>query len=190
MEINVSKQEILKEVERRISLESSILPDKYDLLWVNTNKKELLEGFWIEGCESVISIFKRYLSDSTTEHSFTSYDTDSVFELKVEMPERYSNLLDGSVITAVKMIIACNVVFGWLNSVLPDLAVKYKEESTGYADDLRSKILYRNSPLKPLLPAKEDKESIQEAEDPFASAKSDNVDITQFWELKCKANFR
>lgn len=206
--INVSKKEIYNEVDRRLSIESSVLPDKYDFIWVGENRKELLEGFWVEGCETVVSIFKRYLNDATVEHSFTSYNVESVFELKAEMPERYSSLLDGSVITDVKMLIACNVVFGWLNSVMPDLAVKYKEESSGYADDLRSKILYRNSPSKTLSAAKLDNERTiedelslfqakednvalhEEKEATLASAKKDAVSVTQLWEEKCKARFR
>lgn len=188
--INVSKKEIYNEVDRRLSIESSVNSDKYDFIWVGENRRELLDGFWVEGCESVVSIFKRYLSEDTIEHSFTDYDADATFELKAEMPERYSSFLDGSVVTDVKMMIACNVVYGWLNSVMPDLASKYKDESTGYADDLRSKISYRTAPSKSLEAAKSDDVSTQEDELSLADAKSDDEQLTQWWEGKCKIIIR
>ena len=92
MNINISRNEILNEVERRISVESSIIPEKYDLLWVNTNKKELLKGYWIEGCESVVSLFKRYLDTETISHTLTSESTDETFVIDVTMPGKRQNM--------------------------------------------------------------------------------------------------
>ena len=207
MNINISRNEILNEVERRISVESSIMPDKYDLLWVNTNKKELLKGYWIEGCESVVSLFKRYLDTKTISHTLTSESTDETFAIEVTMPSRYNSLLDGSVSTDVKMMMACNITYRWFSAILPDVSEKYNVEANGYADSIQSKICFRTAPVANLYSSKSDDEEIggDEAalsqakndsdniyveESPLSKPKVDEVDVVQLRNCKCKVNIR
>lgn len=177
MNINISRNEILNEVERRISVESSIMPEKYDLLWVNTNKKELLKGYWIEGCESVVSLFKRYLDTETISHTLTSGSTDETFVIDVTMPGRYNSLLDGSVSTDVKMMMACNITYRWFSVVLPDVSEKYNVEANGYADSIQSKICFRTDPVATLSSSKSDDKEIGGDEAALSQAKGDSLQI-------------
>lgn len=207
MNINISRNEILNEVERRISVESSIMPEKYDLLWVNTNKKELLNGYWIEGCESVVSLFKRYLDTETISHTLTSGSTDETFVIDVTMPGRYNSLLNGSVSTDVKMMMACNITYRWFSVILPDVSEKYNVEANGYADSIQSKICFRTDPVTTLSSSKSDDEEIggDEAalsqakndsdniyleESPLSKPKVDEADVVQLRNCSCKANIR
>ena len=143
MNITVSKQEILTEVERRISLESSILPEKYDLLWLSANKKELVDGFWIEGCESVVTLFHKYIVGRTTEHKLDTYNTEDKFSISMTMPLRYNANFDPSINTDVKMMIACIIVYRWFSSILPDISEKYKVEASGYVGNIIKKLNFR-----------------------------------------------
>ena len=190
MEIKVSKSEILKEVERRLSTESSIMPDKYDQLWVTTNKKELLNGYWIEGCESVVSLFKRYLDSASVNHSLDSYNKDDVLTIDATMPVRYNSLLDGSLNTDVKMMIACNIVYRWLNAILPDVSEKYNLEANGYMESVKGILTFRIDPQADMSSAETDNEEMSGSEVALSAPKEDDAEFKQLWECRCKPRFR
>ena len=190
MNISITKAEILNEVERRLSTESSIMPDKYDLIWTNTNKKDLLEGYWIEGCESVVSLFKRYLTSPTVEHSLNSSTNNSTLSIKATMPARYDDNLNGSVSTDVKMMIACNIVYRWLSAILPEVAEKYNSEANGYMESVREKLTYRVDPEAKWDSPGNDSESINGGEVALSTPKTDDVQVKQLWECCCKARLR
>lgn len=44
------------------------------------------------------------------------------------------------------MMIACNVMWGWMQVKQPELALKYENEAKEYAGNLKLKLLYRDSP--------------------------------------------
>ena len=146
MNISVSKKEIFNEVEKRTSLEGAVLPDKYDLLYASERKGDLLNSYWIEGCTAAVQLFKRYLKGETVSHSLTEYDVDEVLSIEAEMPARFNTLLEGSVETDIKMMIACGVMAGWIKVVSPESAEKYEEEGNEYAESVRVKLLYRSEP--------------------------------------------
>ena len=164
MILTISKSEIFKEVEKRSSLEGFVSPDVFDKVWANDSRSELLDSYWIEGQAAVIQLLKKYLNIETIEHSLTEYDGDEVFTISVDMPERYNSLLDGNVSTDIKMLLACNILTGWMNVVKPESASKYSEESKGYSEDLRVKLLYRVEPKAAL-----------------STAKADDVELAQEW---------
>lgn len=186
MKITISKQEILNEVERRISVESSIIPDKFDLLWVNTNKKELLSGYWIEGCESVISLFRNYIIGQTIDHSLDKYDSDEQFSISVIMPGRYNSSFDSSINTDVKMMVACNITYRWFNAVYPDISEKYILEANGYANNIKNKINYRKPNESDMYVHDPEADELNTADSYEFSTKSDDVDINQIYACQCQ----
>ena len=179
MEISVSKKEIFNEVEKRSSHEGYVMPERYDNVWANKERGELLESFWINGCTAVVQIMKKYLSSTTVEHSLTSYDSDEVFNLKAIMPERYDSNLDGSVLTDIKMIIALSVLHGWMSVSAPESSAKYLEESKGYSDDLILKLLHRKSPEDNLYAATSDSENIHNYSGALKYAEPDDIPLNQ-----------
>lgn len=62
------------------------------------------------------------------------------------MPSRFSDLLEGSITTDLKMMLAANITYRWMAVKAPDVAGKYNEEAASYADGLRLKLLYRDEP--------------------------------------------
>ena len=146
MDITVSKAEIFKEVEKRSSLEGLLQEGRFEDLWASEEEGKFLETYWIEGCMAAVQVFKRYLTSTTVTHTLASYDGEETFSISAEMPERYNGLLTGSVETDVKMMIAANVMYGWMNVLSPGQAKKYGDESASYAEDLKLKILYRDEP--------------------------------------------
>lgn len=146
MDITIAKKEIFDEVEKRTSLEGSVLPERFEGVWASKEEGAFLDSYWVEGYTAVIQLMKRYLKSRTVAHEINLYDKDEVLTILVDMPDRYNSLLDGSVATDIKMMIACNVLHGWLEVKLPEAAPKYEEESKGYAEDLRVKLLYRTEP--------------------------------------------
>lgn len=186
MEIKISKQEIFNEVEKRSSLEGFSIPDRYDAVWANDTRGELLDSFWVEGCAAIVQLLKRYLSSVTSEHVLDDYNKDEVFTLKAELPIRYNINLEGSIITSIKMMLACNILHGWLEVTAPDAAAKYDEESKGYSEDLRVKLLYREAPITNVSTAKSDEVEFESGEY-LPTAKSDEVILTQGWgKCDCK----
>ena len=177
MELKISKQEIFYEVEKRSSIEGFSLPERYDNVWANEDRGEILDSYLVEGCTAVIQLMKRYLSSQTIEHSVNVYDDDEVFTISVVMPERYNSLLDGNVSTDVKMLIACNVLSGWFRVVSPDSAAKYDEEAKGYAEDLRTKLLYRIDPKSTSSAAKTDSEEMDVEEEALSTSKTDSEEM-------------
>lgn len=151
MTINISKQEVFNEVEKRSSIEGYSIPERFDNIWADQSRGEILDSYWIEGCEAVIQLIKRYLRSETVTHNLSQYKKDEVLSVELSLPERHSCSLEGSIVTCMKMLIACNVLYGWLEVVKPELASKYVEEANGFSNDLKSKILYRVAPQRDLV---------------------------------------
>ena len=156
MEISVSKKEIFDEVEKRSSLEGMALPERFEGVWASEEEGKFLDSYWVEGCTAVVQLMKRYLTSETVEHGLSSYDGDEKLSISATMPKRYSSLLDGNVATDVKMLLACNILHGWLEVKAPDAAAKYDEEAKGYSEDLRVKLLYRTEPKGTMVAAESD----------------------------------
>lgn len=165
MKLEILKSEVFKEVEKRSSLEAASMPDNFEQLWASEYEGKLLDTYWIEGCTSVVQLFKRYLRNETVTHSLISYDSDEKLIISAEMPFRFSDLLEGSITTDVKMMIAANVVYRWMSVKLPDRGVKYNEEATSYANDLRLKLLYRIEPSSVMTAKTDDDLVIDTAEE-------------------------
>ena len=178
MDIIILKQEIFNEVEKRSSLEGYAIPDRYDQVWANSSRGELLDSYWIKGYTAVVQLLKKYLSSDSVAYTLNSFNEGEKLTISVEMPSRYDDKLNGSISTDVKMLIACNIITGWLKVVLPEAASKYEEESKGYSEDLRVKLLYRKSPEDTLNNPKSDSEDISSgSEAELSGAKSDSVEI-------------
>ena len=189
MDIIILKQEIFNEVEKRSSLEGYAIPDRYDQAWANNSRGELLDSYWIEGYTAVVQLLKKHLSSDSVAYTLNSFNEGEKLTISVEMPSRYDDKLNGSISTDVKMLIACNIITGWLKVVLPEAASKYEEESKGYSEDLRVKLLYRKSPEDTLNNPKLDSEDILSgSESELSEAKSDSVAIVESQEALRKAN--
>lgn len=189
MDITILKQEVFSEVEKRSSLEGYAIPDRYDQVWANSSRGELLDSYWIEGYTAVIQLLKKYLSSNSVAYTLNAFSENEKLTISVEMPSRYDSNLDGSISTDIKMLIACNIITGWLKVVLPEAASKYEEESKGYSEDLRVKLLYRKSPEDTLNNPKSDSEDISSgSEAELSGAKSDSVEIAESQEALRKAN--
>ena len=177
MDITVSKSDILQEVEKRTSLEGVVIPDRFEDVWASKEDGELLDSFWVEGCSFVVQLFKRYVSSVSGGNVSSTYNGSESFTLNATMPTRYPAALDNSVASDVKMIIACNMVLGWLNVKLPTAAAKYKEEGEGYAEGLKSKLLYRTSPTNTLNAATADNEEFSNTEADLTKKTADSETI-------------
>lgn len=153
MTIVISKQEIFNEVEKRSSLEGVMLPELFENVWASKEEGQFLDSYWIEGYTAVIQLLKRYIRSESVSYTIDSYDKNEALNINIEMPARYNSLLDGSVSTDIKMLIACNVLHGWLEIKAPQAALKYQEEAKGYSEDLRVKLLYRVAPGSKLVDA-------------------------------------
>lgn len=181
--ITILKSEILNEVEKRSSLEGLVQPEKFDILWASTEVVELLESYWIEGYTAVVQLLKRYLSNSTIAYKLTTVDQSEALEISVEMPSRYSSLLDGSVTNDIKMLLACNMLTGWLNVISPEVSAKYDVEAKGYAEDLRVKLLFRVDPVNEFTAARDDEDAFTDGVD-LSEAKKDTEGFAEEASLK------
>lgn len=162
MELTVLKSEIYREVEKRSSLEAAGLPDSFEQLWASECEGGFLDTYWREGCASAIQLFKRYLRNRTVDYRLDAYDADERLVLVVRMPGRYNDLLDGSISTGLKQMMAAHVLAGWLGVKSPSLSEKYAQEATEHAADLRAKLAYREDP-KAMMHAKDDDDATLEA---------------------------
>lgn len=189
MTINISKQEVFNEVEKRSSIEGYSIPERYDNIWADKSRGEILDSYWIEGYTAVVQLLKRYLSQETVTYNLLSYDNDEKLSIEAVMPDRYNSLLDGSIETAVKMMIACNVLHGWLEVVNPESAAKYQEESKGYSEDIRVKLLYRKSPEKSFTEKESDGEiSICSCDSGLKYPTEDTETLSQNWDRHCNGD--
>lgn len=177
MEIRINKTEVFNEVEKRSSIEGYAIPENYDKVWANKEKGAILDSFWVEGCTAVVQLLKKYLKSATAVHSSETYDESEIFNLSVEMPGRYNDNLDGNILTDIKMLIASNILHGWFNICAPELSAKYLEESNGYSEDLRVKLLYRKSPEDDSVTAKEDMEDMKCESEALSQHKTDEKTI-------------
>lgn len=177
MNIRIVKSEIFKEVEKRSSIEGREVPERYDNVWADETMGEILDSYWKEGYTAAIQLLKRYISNDTIAYDVSVYDKDEVVSINADMPSRYNDLLDGNIETDIKMMIACNILHGWMEIVLPNAAMKYQEESEGYSEDLRVKILYRKSPESKISPSKTDSENLSIESKELSSPKADSVEI-------------
>lgn len=160
MNITIGKSEIYNEVEKRTSLEGFVYPENFDKVWANESRGELLDSYWVEGYTAVIQLLKRYLSSASVD----AFGGSDFISITLNTPERYDSNLEESIKSDIKMMLACNILTGWINVVMPEAAPKYEEEAKGYSEDLRVKLLYRKEPTRT-----------------FASAKTDTESMTQLW---------
>lgn len=179
MNITVSKSDILQEVEKRTSLEGVVIPERFEDVWASKEDGELLDSFWVEGCSVVVQLFKRYVASINGGTISSTYNGSESFTLNATMPTRYPAALDNSVASDVKMIIACNMVLGWLNVKLPTAATKYKDEGEGYAEGLKSKLLYRTSPTQTLNTATAESKEFSNTETELATKEADSENLSQ-----------
>ena len=106
-------------------MESSVIPERYDGVWISPDRGALLDSYWVEGCEAVVQLLKKYITSSTVVHSLNTYDSDKKFTVNATIPSRFNTLLEGSISTNIKMLIACNVLSRWLEVSVPGASVKY-----------------------------------------------------------------
>lgn len=177
MTIVISKQEIFNEVEKRSSLEGVMLPELFENVWASKEEGQFLDSYWIEGYTAVIQLLKRYIRSESVSYTIDSYDKNEALNINIEMPARYNSLLDGSVSTDIKMLIACNVLHGWLEIKAPQAALKYQEEAKGYSEDLRVKLLYRVAPGSQLVDADIDEEELSKEDEGSYKSSSDDIEI-------------
>lgn len=189
MEIKITKKEIFGEVEKRTSLEGLVASDNYDSIWADSGRGELLDSYWIEGYTAIIQLLKRYITNNTVNYTLASYDDDEIVTINATMPARYSSLLDGSVSTDAKMLVACNIVSKWLRVVAPEAAAKYDEEAKEYSEDLRIKLTYRSDPNVTSVKAKSDEEIIECSFMEFGAGMEDMEVLDQRWNLDCSCNY-
>ena len=178
MKLEILKSEVFKEVEKRSSLEAAGQPEAFEQLWASKYEGGFLDTYWIEGCASVVQLFKRYLRNDTVTHTLTTYDADEKLTISTEMPSRFCDFLEGNITTDVKMMIAANVVYRWMSVKLPDHAGKYNEEATSYADDLRLKLLYRVAPSSVMMAKTNDDSLIDIAEENEGMINREDDDVT------------
>jgi hypothetical protein len=181
MEIKIPKAEIFNEVEKRSSIEGYIIPERFDNVWADETRGEILNSYWIEGYTAVIQLLKRYLSKDSVTYDLSQYDGDEVLTIEAVMPERYNTLLNGSVETDIKMMLACNILHGWLEVVSPEAAAKYDEEANGYSEDLRVKLLYRTSPTKSFSESGEDEVAMCGCDSGMEYPDADEEPLKQLW---------
>lgn len=177
MKITVSKNVIFKEVEKRSSLEGSMIPERFEGVWASEEEGQFLDSYWVEGYTAIVQLLKKYLSTQTVNYDLSTYDKDEVLSIEVEMPGRYSSLLDGSVNTDVNMLMVCNILTGWFGVKHPEAAAKYDEEAKGYTEDLRVKLLYRTEPTGTMNAPKMDDTAIEHDCDSLEQAKMDDTAI-------------
>ena len=178
MKLEILKSEVFKEVEKCSSLEAAGQPEAFEQLWASKYEGGFLDTYWIEGCASVVQLFKRYLRNDTVTHTLTTYDADEKLTISTEMPSRFCDFLEGSITTDVKMMIAANVVYRWMSVKLPDHAGKYNEEATSYADDLRLKLLYRVAPSSVMMVKTDDDVTINVGEENEGMIVKTDDDVT------------
>jgi hypothetical protein len=182
MIITISKQEIFNEVEKRSSLEGAIMPERFEGVWASKEEGQFLDSFWIEGYTAVIQLMKRYLRNETIAYDVNSYNKDEQLTIEATMPVRFSSYLEGSIVTDIKMLIACNILHGWLEIKAPETAAKYDDEAKGYSEDLRVKLLYREAPQAEFTSsANQDDENMKDEEEYIAEAVTDDVPLVQRW---------
>ena len=138
MKIIISKSEIYKEVEKQSSIASSMLigPDspKYEDVRVTEYDYEVLDTFWRDGANSAIQIFTRYISGETVSSDLSNFDGTETLTISADMPDAFNDLLVGSITTGLKMMLACNIMAGWMGIKVPSSAQKYKDDALGYAN--------------------------------------------------------
>lgn len=179
MEITVSKSEIFKQVEKRSSLEGLKQDERFEDIWASSEEGKFLDTYWTEGCTAVVQLFKRYITNDTVTYVIDTYSPEETFKITATMPDRFNELLTGSITTDVKMIIASHVMYGWMSVKVPEAAKKYEDESTSYANDLKLKILYRDEPVSEMQEKDEDDKDISKNDEELDSKDEDDETISK-----------
>ena len=187
MKIEITKSEILKEVERQSSLAASMLTGdnapKYEDIRISEYDGEILDSFWKDGVNAVVQLFIRYISNETVRYDLSTYDGTETLTINADMPDSFNDLLTGSIATGVKMMLACNIMAGWMSVKYPNAAQKYKDDSLGYGNDVRQKLLFRASPAQNRIRDFKTDSVIAQSEDFFKVKDADvqkNVDSDYF----------
>lgn len=161
MELTVLKSEIYREVEKRSSLEAAGLPDNFEQVWASECEGGFLDTYWAEACSMAVQLLKRYLRNPTEGRTLDILLENEQLLIVADMPARFDRLLEGSINTDLKLLVAAHVLAGWMGVQTPDRAEKYATEAASHAESLKAKLLYRVSPTRPMIRKGNDKLMMQ-----------------------------
>ena len=152
MNIIINKSEVYQEVQKMSAIAGSMLSGnespKFDDVLITDKDGEALDTFWRDGVGSAIQLFIRYVSNDTTDYDLTQYDDTEELLISADMPDAFNDQLTGSITTSTKMMLACNIMSGWMAIKYPNAVQKYKDDALGYAADIKKKLLFRSSPAQ------------------------------------------
>lgn len=159
MELVIRKAEVYKEVEKLTSQVAAALQGQEGVdfdSWLATEYEGgILDTYWIETCGSVIRLLSPFLSTETKQHKLQAYDSQDIFFIQVNMPQRFNQLLVGSICDNLKMLLAQNVAAGWLANKNAELAERFAKNALSELADFRAKLFFRQEPVNSFFP-KED----------------------------------
>ncbi len=159
MELIIRKVEVYKEVEKLTSQIAAALQGQegvdFDSLLATEYEGGILDTYWIETCSSIIRLLSPFLSTKTEQHKLQAYDSQELFSIKVDMPQRFNKLFVGSMHDDLKMILAQNVTAGWLANRNTELAERFAKNALSVLTDFKAKLFFRQEPVNDFLP-KED----------------------------------
>lgn len=153
MDITIRKADIYKEVEKITSITGSSINMEdgstlYDKVWANEYDQDILDTFWRNAVNTVISLFIRYLDKDTVKHNIIETDRGEILSLKVKMPERFDRRLEGGICDLVSDLLATIVLSGWFELKLPEKVKTYNDKVIALSSEIRGELLYRVSPVR------------------------------------------
>lgn len=147
MMIRISKKEILSELERQSSMVASTSDGaSFEKIWVTGYDGNLLDTCWAESILAIAQLLKRYTRKPSVRRDLSAYQEDEVLVVDCHMPARFDERLVPDLENNLKMMVASNMMYRWMQVRMPDASSIYKENAEEYAKAAAQLILQRKEP--------------------------------------------
>lgn len=141
--IAINKDNIYEQVAQKTSWigAKSAEAGAYDRIFTTDEDKELLELYWTESKDTLLSDIKS-LVDSNSE-------TNNIFTLTLNVSSRFKVALLSSIQSGIESYFENIIIAKWFSISYKTDVQSYATDAATYLDDVKKKLYYKDKPRRP-----------------------------------------
>ena len=141
--IAINKDNIYEQIAQNTSWigAKSAEAGAYDRIFTTDEDKELLELYWTESKDTLLSEIKS-LVDSNSE-------TNNIFTLTLNVSSRFKVALLSSIQSGIESYFENIIIAKWFNISYKTDVQSYATDAATYLDDVKKKLYYKDKPRRP-----------------------------------------
>lgn len=142
--LKVNKKSVFNEIAKTTSYAGAKMEDDqaYDRIFTTDEDIEMLERFWNESKNSIISSLKKLIIDEKEE--------EEVYIITLGLSGSFDNNLSESMNCSMFSFFVMNITSKWFNISYKEEAIGCAEEAALHLEDIKRKALFKKKPQRPI----------------------------------------